>query len=238
MGIMTRLTYSDISCAGYTTKVRDMSFRGSKGVKLYHNGELCAEMGSVKATVDLLVLHDPKQRSWGSVQKLFKEARKNNTELFGFTFFEDPSWVPSRGVMATDVETNETFVQDSVGEMARVVFGPDDICGTKKICRLCRNGKSYKGLVFNHVNENDGYHSGYGNRGVESEKPVQQLDIGTDDVINEFPSVNHAGFYIWNTGLSGATSVKSITSSISMCVNNHHCFPNKNYLGYKWQFKP
>ena len=142
-----------------------MSFRGPKSVKLYHNGELCAEMESVKATVDLLVLHDPKQRSWSMVRHLFLKSRRNNTPLFGFTFFEDPNWIPSRAAMATDVETNETFIKDSVSEMGRVVCGPDDNYAAFKISKLCKNGKTYRGLTFRYVNENDGYPTGYGSAG-------------------------------------------------------------------------
>ena len=212
-----------------------MSFRGPKSVKLYHNGELCAEMESVKATVDLLVLHDPLQRSWSQVSKLFLEARRNNTELFGFTFSEDSDWESSRAVMATDVETNETFVKDSVGEMANVIFGPDDYAATYKIYKLCRSDKTYRGLTFRYVNENDGYKIGYGNRGIDDKKPVQQLDIVTGDVISGFPSITHAAEYIWGSGMSSASYVGSIRATLSACVNGNPRF-NGMYLGYRWQF--
>ena len=212
-----------------------MSIRGPKGVKLYHNGELCAEMESVRATIDLLVLHDPKQKSWKRVNHLFREARKNNTPLFGFTFVEDQNWIPSRAVMVTDVETNETFVKDSVGEMAKVIFGPSDNAGAAKICKLCKSNKTYRGLTFNYVNEDDGYLVGYGNCGDDYKKPVQQLDIDTGVVINEFPSISHAAQYIWEMG--SCTSVNLLKTALSNCVNRSITFPNGKYLGYRWQFK-
>ena len=214
-----------------------MSFRGPKSVKLYHNGELCAELESVKATVDLLVLHDPKHRSWSRVKYMFKESRKNNTELFGFTFVEDQSWTSSRAVSATDVETGETFVKDSVGEMSRVIFGPDLNEATSRISELCKNGKAHRGLVFNYVNENDDY-SGYGNGGDYDRKAVQQLDIVTGNIINEFPSITHTVYYIWELGLSSASSVTNIRGSISQCLNGGDSKYNGIYLGYRWRFKP
>ena len=212
-----------------------MSIRGPKSVKLYHNGELCAEMESVKATIDLLVLHDPLQRSWSRVKKLFKEARRNNTALFGFTFVEDPDWIPSRAVMATDVETNETFVKESVSEMSRIIFGPSFKGSNSRITELCRNGKSYRGLILNYVNENDIYSVGYGNAGDDYKKPVQQLDIAIGFVINDFPSITHAARYIWKLGVSSASSISNIRNIISACVNGN---PRLNgiYLGYRWQF--
>ena len=213
-----------------------MSIRGPKGIKLYHNGELCAEMESVKVTVDLLVLNDPKQRSLKRVKNLFEEARKNNTALFGFTFVENQSWKSSRAVMATDVETNEAFVKDSVCEMARVVFGPTDNAGPARICKMCKNGRVYRGLSFNYVSENDGYSKGYGSFADVNRKPVQQLDIVTGDVINEFPSITHAAQHIWGIGLSSCTSVDLLKTAVSNCVNRSNTFPNGKYLGYRWQF--
>ena len=214
-----------------------MSIRGPKKVKLFHNGELCAEMESVKATVDLLVLHDPKQRSWGRVRDLYYEACRNNTALFGFTFVQDSNWESSRAVFATDVETNETFIKPSVGEMVKVIFGSDSFNGTDKISKLCRNGKAFRGLRFGYVNENDGYQMGYGNLGDISRKPVQQLNIATGAVINEFPSITHAAQYIWDMGMSSTTSVDNIRSMLSSCVNGGYNLPSGIYLGYKWRFK-
>ena len=212
-----------------------MSFRGPKGVKLYHNGELCAEMESVNATVDLLMLHDSKHRGCKRVKHLYYDAVKNNTELFGFTFVPDPDWESSRKVMATDVETNETFVKDSVGEMAKVIFGPVDNAGTNKISCLCRSNKVHKGLIFNYVNEDDGYLIGYKNH--DCKKPVQQLDIATGFVINDFPSISQAAQYVWDIGLSSASSVLNIKAAISACANFTIDFPNGEYLGYRWRIK-
>ena len=214
-----------------------MAFRGPKSVKLYHNGELCAEMESVKATVDLLVLYDPRQRSWKTVQKMFWEARKNNTELFGFTFVEDPNWISSRAVVATDVETNETFVKDSVREMGLVVCGPNDIWASRKISKLCKNGGTYRGLTFRYVNENDGYPTGCYGGAFCSRRPIQQLDIVTGAIIHEFPSITRAAYYIWEAGISGSTSVPNISATLSDCVNGAPKY-NGIYLGYKWQFTP
>ena len=213
-----------------------MSFRGPRGVKLYHNGELCAELESVKATIDLLVLHDPLQRSWSRVKSLYHESVKNNTELFGFTFVGDPDWESSRKVMATDVETNETFVKDSVGEMSRVMFGPNEYKGSKNISELCKNGKRYRGLIFSYVNEDAGFKTGYGNRGSDDRKPVQQLDIVTGAVINEFSSILDAAYYIWDIGLSSCSSVSNIKAVLSPCLNGNRNFINGKYLGYRWQF--
>ena len=211
-----------------------MSIRGSKGVKLYHNGELYNEMESVKVAIDFLVLHDPKQRSWGAVRGLFKKARRNGTSLFGFSFAEDPNWIPSRMVMATDIETNETFVKDSVGEMGRLVFGPDDYRAVKKITELCRNGRIYKGLTFRYVDENDGYLAGYGSAG-DNRKSVQQLDIDTGDIINDFSSITKAAQFVWRAGQSNAVGVGVIILNLSSCVNGAPRF-NGIYLGYRWQF--
>ena len=214
-----------------------MSFRGPKSVKLYHNGELCAEMGSVKATIDLLVLHDPLQRVWGSVRNMYYEAVKNDTSLFGFTFVADPDWESSRAVVATDDETNETFVKDSVNEMGNVIYGSNCHRASSNIVDLCRNGKSYRGLTFKYVNEYDGYKMGYGNRGIDYRKAVQQLDIDTGVVISEFPSILDASQHIWDIGLSNASSIRNIRTTLSACVNGIPSY-NGVYLGYRWRFKP
>ena len=212
-----------------------MSFRGPKSVKLYHNGELCAEMESVKATIDLLVLHDPKQRSWERVRVMFKNARRSNTELFGFTFKEDHDWIPSKSVMGTDVETGETFVKDSVREMGNVIFGSSSKGSNSRITELCRSARSYRGLIFKYVNEDAVFPMGYGSVGDTYKKPVQQLDIVTGDVTNEFSSITHAARYIWELGVSSANSVGNIRESISQCVNGSGKY-NGVYLGYRWQF--
>ena len=194
-------------------------------------------MESVKATIDLLVLHDPKNRCWQHVKKMFKKARENNTELFGFTFVEDTDWEVSRVVMATDVETGESFVKNSVGRMARVVFGPSFGNSNSRISDLCRSGKTYRGLTFKYANEYDGYSAGYGNCGDDGKKPIQQLDIVTGNIINEFPSITHTAHYIWELGISSASCVSNIRNSISQCLNVNPKFDG-NYLGYKWRFKP
>ena len=210
-----------------------MSIRGPKSIKLYHNGELCAEMESVKATIDLLVLHDPMHRSWNRVRDLFLKARKNNTALFGFTFLEDSNWIPSRAVSATDVETGETFVKESVSEMAKVIFGPSKHSGLARISDLCKNDRTHRGLTFRYVD--DAFPSGYGNMGSDDRKPVQQLDIVTGVVNNEFSSITKAAYYIWDEGISSATCVINIRASLSDCVNGNPKY-NGKYLGYRWQF--
>ena len=215
-----------------------MSIRGPKSVKLYRNGGLYAEMESVKATIDLLVLHDPKHRSLSTVRYMFKKARKNNSELFGFTFVEDPDWETSRAVIATDVETGEAFVKPSVSEMANVIFGPSKLYGALRVSEFCRNGETYRGLTFRYTNEDDCYKPGYCSAGgVINRKPIQQLDIDTGVVINEFMSIAKAAYYIWNMGISCAKCVRNIRVALSDCVNGAPKY-NGRYLGYKWRFKP
>ena len=214
-----------------------MSVRGPKSVKLYHNGELCAEMESVKAAVDFLVLHDMKHRCWDSVRILFKDARDNNTELFGFTFVEDPDWESRKVVMATDIETDESFVKPSVGEMARVIFGPSKLNGASRVSEYCRNGKTYRGLTFRYVGDG-GYSVGYRSKATDSgKKPIQQLVINTGVVINEFLSIADAAQHIWDMKLSSASCVKNILAALSECANGAPKY-NGKYLGYRWRFRP
>ena len=115
--------------------------RVPRSVKIFHDGEMCAEMESVHATIDLLVLHDQKGRCWGTVRNMFYKACRNGSSLFGFTFEKDPHYVPSKHVMATDVESGESFVKSSVGEMSRCMFDNGDIYGVRKITRLCGSGR-------------------------------------------------------------------------------------------------
>lgn len=168
---------------------------------------------------------------------MFNKACQNGTELFGFTFEKDPDWVPSRAVRAADVETGESFEKPSVGEMSNVVYGPDYHNGTARICEMCKNGKTYRGLGFGYVNDDDGYITGYGSGTDIRDKPVQQLHKNTDVVINEFSTITHAAHYIWSTKQSRAMGVGNIKKLISQCVNGSRDY-NGTYLGYKWRFTP
>ena len=205
--------------------------RASRGVKIFFEGELCAEMPSVGSTADLLMLHDPKNRGHSSVKSMLNKVCKDGGELFGFTFEKDANWKPSRPVRETNVLTGETFVSTSVNEMSTRVFGADNDNGTPKMVALCRTGREHKGFKYEYVNE-DYYKCSSNMVGKRPVKAVLQIKDGV--TLKRFSSVREAGNHILVSGESNSKNLIAIKNRISACANFDRHY--KKYLGYTWRY--
>ena len=204
--------------------------RASRSVKIFFEGELCAEMSSVGSTVDLLMLYDPNEKkySYSAVKTKLGKACKYGDKLFGFTFEKDVNWKASRPVRETNVLTGETFITDSVNHMGTRVFGGADSYNAMKRSKLCRSGREHLGFVYEYVNED--YYVCAGSKMSGVRRPVLQIKGGVTQ--NSFKSLTEAAYHILGTGESGTDSVLAIRNRISASANGARDF--KTYLGYTW----
>ena len=208
-----------------------MCMRATRGVKIFFEGELCAEMSSIRSTADLLMLHDPKGRSFSAIKNMLYRACKNGSEMFGFTFEKDVNWKVSRPVRETNILTGETLVLDSVNKMGSRVFGGACSSAASMISSLCKSGRECNGFKYEYVNE-DCNKWPSNTKGRRKRKAVLQIKDGV--TLNMFSSVTNAGKHILESGESASKSLIAITNRISACANGDRDFVR--YLGYTWKY--
>ena len=149
----------------------------------------------------------------------------------GFAFRADPDWVPSKRTRATNDDTGDVIITESVSEMGRKFFGNKDNYSSDKISRMIRTGEKYRSYRFEDISV------GYINcpRNYDTDPvPIIGTHLTTGEIILCLSLKDAAKYIIITQGLND-TYVKTISSKIQGCAQRYMGRNNEMY-NYRWTY--